>query len=120
MLYEELTEQIIKSAFAVRNELGYGFLEKVYENALALELQANGIPSEQQKEISVHYRGSEVGKYYADILVDEKIILELKACERLIPEHCAQTLNYMKATDIRIGFLMNFGKYKLEFKRLIR
>ncbi|NJD22172.1 MAG: GxxExxY protein [Melioribacter sp.] len=118
MLYEEITSQIIKAFYKVNNTLGFGFLEKVYENAMKLELIKMGFKVEQQKNIRVHYEGVEVGDYYADLLINECVIVELKAAENLCEEHEAQLINYLKATNIEIGLLMNFGK-KAEFRRKI-
>ena len=117
-LLKDKTEKIIKCFYETYNVLGYGFLEKVYENALLKELKANGFKCENQKEISVSYKGDKVGKYYADILVDNEIILELKATESLCQEHEYQLINYLKATNIELGLLLNFGK-KPEIRRKI-
>ena len=117
-LYQDKTKKIIKCFYEVYNTLGYGFLEKVYENALYKELISFGFKCEKQKKIEVYYKGDEVGEYFADILVDEKIILELKAAETLCQEHECQLVNYLKATNIEIGLLLNFGK-KPEIRRKI-
>ncbi len=117
-LFKETTELIIKSYYKVYNELGYGFLEKFYENALLIELVNNGLKCEKQKSIKVFYEGSLVGNYFADILVENKIILELKAAETLMEEHELQLVNYLRATDIELGLLLNFGK-KPQIKRKI-
>lgn len=108
-LYSELTEKIISVFFHVYNELGFGFLEKVYQNAMFLELKARGFNVEAQKKIMVHYKGTEVGEYYADLMIDNLVILELKAVEVLVIEHENQLLNYLKATDKEVGLLLNFG-----------
>ncbi len=118
MLYEEITSQIIKAFYKVNNTLGFGFLEKVYENAMKIELTRMGLKVEQQKNIRVKYEGAEIGDYYADLLVNDCVIIELKAAESLCEEHEAQLINYLKATSIEVGLLMNFGK-KAEFKRKI-
>lgn len=110
MLYEEITSKIIGAFFKVYNTLGYGFLEKVYENALKLELVKLGFKVEQQKNIRVFYEGFEVGSYFGDLIVNDIIILELKAAENFCEEHEAQLLNYLKATDKEVGLLFNFGK----------
>jgi len=117
-LLSDKTERIIKCFFKVYNTLGYGFLEKVYQNALLIELKKSGFSCESQKPIKVYYEDSLVGDYYADIVVDDCIILELKAAEALCEEHEYQLINYLKATEIEIGLLLNFGK-KPEFKRKI-
>ena len=118
MLHEEITGQIIKAFYKVNNTLGFGFLEKVYENAMKLELIKMGLKVDQQKNIRVHYAGFEVGDYYADLLINDCVIVELKAAESLCQEHEAQLVNYLKATTIEVGSLLNFGK-KAEFKRKI-
>ncbi|HYA01779.1 MAG TPA: GxxExxY protein [Syntrophobacteria bacterium] len=107
--YRKLTEEIIGAFYQVYNTLGYGFLEKVYENALIIELKKAGISALPQGSITVIYEGEVVGEYLADILVDNKVIVEIKAVKRLAPEHEAQLLNYLKATDIEVGLLLNFG-----------
>jgi GxxExxY protein len=116
MEYQELTEAILSAFFEVNNQLGYGFLEKVYENAMIVELRRCGLVPEQQKILKVRYRNIIVGEYYADIVVNDLVILELKANEHLMAEHEAQLLNYLRATDIEVGLLLNFGK-KAEFRR---
>ena len=116
LLHKELTDKIIKTFYDVYNELGYGFLEKVYQNSLYLELRARGHQVEAQKQIKVFYKGREVGEYYADLVVDGKVILELKAYECLLQEHENQLLNYLKATNAEVGLLLNFGP-KPEFRR---
>jgi GxxExxY protein len=108
----------LSAFYAVYNRLGSGFLEKVYENALIIELEERGLRVQPQAQIDVLYRGRVVGVYYADLLVDDCIILELKAVEKLLPAHHAQLLNYLKATRIEVGLLLNFGP-EPEFKRKI-
>lgn len=117
-LFKDKTEKIIKCFYQTYNILGYGFLEKVYENALLKELRMNGFNCESQKKISVHYKGDKVGEYYADILVDNAIILELKAAESICLDHEYQLINYLKATNIELGLLLNFGK-KPEIRRKV-
>ena len=107
--HSELTEKIIRCFFKVYNTLGYGFLEKVYERALAIELRKSGLAVNKQVPIDVFYEGEVVGNYYADLLVESEVILELKATDGLVEEHEAQLLNYLKATNIEIGLLLNFG-----------
>lgn len=114
--HSDLTESIIEAFYRVYNILGYGFLERVYENALLIELEKMGIPVKAQCPIQVLYEGSIVGEYFADLLVQESVIVEIKAARNLCPEHEAQLLNYLKATHIEIGLLMNFGP-KPEIKR---
>ncbi len=108
-LHKDVTDKIIKAFYNVYNCLGYGFLEKVYENAMILELNTMNIKCEKQVPINVYYKEKRVGEYYADILVENKVIVELKAAEGIIVEHEAQLLNYLKATEIEIGLLLNFG-----------
>jgi len=119
IIHEELSFQLMSAVFEVHNVLGPGFLEKVYENALLKEFNIRSIAVESQKEIAVSYKGSDVGNYYADILVDGKIIIELKAVEKLSRLHEAQLLNYLKATGIRLGYLINMGGKSVEYKRLV-
>ena len=118
MLYQDLSDKIIKCFYEVYNILGYGFLEKVYENSLYNELKNFGLNCERQKKIDVFYKDNLVGEYYADIIVEDKIILELKAAEAICEEHEFQLINYLKATEIEVGLLLNFGK-KPEIKRKI-
>lgn len=118
MLEGALSNTVIKAFYNVYNRLGYGFLEKVYENALVLELQRLGIHGRRQIPIKVYDLGVLVGEYFADIVVEDKIILELKASENLCEAHEAQLLNYLKATSVEVGFLFNFGT-KPQFKRKI-
>ena len=117
--HKELTYQIIGAAFEVYKLLGYGFLEKVYENALIKELQLRGLHATDQYPIKVIYKDAEVGDYYADILVEDKVIVELKTGEAFNPIHEAQLLNYLKATGIKVGLLINFGPKKCEYKRFV-
>ena len=116
MIEETLTKQIIGVFYKVYNVLGYGFLEKVYENAMAIELRKEGLRVECQRQIKVHYDGELVGDYFADIVVNNIVILELKAAESLHPAHEAQLLNYLKATEKEIGLLFSFGE-KPQFSR---
>lgn len=109
-LHQDLTEKVIAHYYKVYNTLGFGFLEKVYEKSLILELQKNDIPFEKQKPIKVYYNSEIVGDYIADIIVDNRIILEIKAAEIIKEEHELQLINYLKATQIELGLLLNFGK----------
>lgn len=118
MLHKELTNKILKAFYTVYNTLGYGFLEKVYENAMIVELRKMGLSCNNQQPIEVFYENTMVGSYYADIIVEDKIILELKAAEALCEEHEYQLINYLKATNKEIGLLLNFGKSP-EFRRKI-
>lgn len=117
-LYSEITEAIIKCYYKVYNKLGYGFLEKVYERAMLIELQAAGFKCLLQCPIDVYYESSKVGYYLADIIVDGKVIIEIKAAENLLEAHETQLTNYLKATEIEVGLLLNFGK-KPAFKRRV-
>jgi GxxExxY protein len=116
--YKELTEKIIEIFYRVYNKLGYGFLEKVYENAMMIEFEKEGITAASQSPIRVLYENQVIGEYFADILVDDKVIVEIKASKNLALEHEAQLLNYLKATDIEVGLLLNFGP-KPEMKRKV-
>jgi GxxExxY protein len=117
MLFEELTEKIISACFEVSNELGCGFLESVYEKALLIALWDKGLKAESQVPLKVEFRGQTVGEFFPDIIVEDKVLLELKAVKALAPEHLAQVMNYLKATRIEVGFLANFGNPKLEYRR---
>ena len=119
LLHQEITDIIIKCFYKVYNELGYGFLEKVYENALIIELRLHGLNALKQIPIEVYYQGNNVGNYFADIIVENKVIIELKAGENgLIEEHELQLVNYLRATDKEVGLFLSSGK-KPEFKRKI-
>jgi GxxExxY protein len=118
LLHKDITDKIIKAFYKVYNELGYGFLEKVYQNALVIELIEMGLQCEKQKQIKVYYRERLVGEYFADLIINECVIIELKAAETLVEEHEFQLINYLKATEIEVGLLLNFGK-KPQFKRKI-
>lgn len=118
LLYEELTETIIQACYEVSNELGAGFLESVYEKALLIALKQRGLKAQSQYPINVKYHGEDVGQFYADIFVEEKVILELKAVDVLAPEHQAQGINYLRATGVEVGLLINFGNPKITIKRL--
>ena len=113
-----LTEQIIGCAYTVGNKLGYGFLEKVYEKALAIELEKIGLQATLQKPLQVEYEGVIIGEYFADIVVEEKIIIELKAAKNIDNTHLAQCLNYLKVTGLKIGLLINFSNSGVQVKRV--
>jgi len=119
VLYKDLSYEIISAVFEVHNILGPGFLEKVYEKALLKELALRGVQVEAQKEIKVFYKEQDVGVYYADLVVYDVILLELKAVESLTNFHKAQVLNYLKATGLKLGLLINFGKDRVESIRLV-
>lgn len=116
--HSELTKLVIKAYYNVYNKLGYGFLEKVYEKAMLIELHEMGVKARNQLPIKVYYHEQEVGNYFADILVEESVIIELKASEYLCEEDEAQLTNYLKATSIEVGLLLNFGKTP-QFKRKV-
>jgi GxxExxY protein len=120
MKHAEITKVIIGCAFEVINELGAGFLESVYEKALLLALRQEGLSAVSQHPVKVLFRGQCVGDFYADILVDEKVIVELKAVKAIAPEHQAQIINYLNATGMEVGLLVNFGGLRLEYKRFTR
>ncbi len=117
-LHSEITELIIKCFYKVYSNLGFGFLEKVYQNSLLIELSNAGLNCESQKPIKVFYQKTVVGEYFADIVVNNSLIVELKAAEGLVEEHEFQLINYLKATEIEVGLLLNFGK-KPEIRRKI-
>lgn len=115
-----ITQTVLGCAFEVINELGSGFLESVYENALLLALRQQGLAAAKQHPCKVMFRGECVGDFYADMLVEGKVIVELKAVKAIAPEHQAQVINYLNATGIEVGLLINFGNQKLEYKRFTR
>ena len=118
MKHKDFTAKIIECAYKVHNTLGFGFLEAIYQNALLIELIRSGLKSEKEKKIQVHYDNQLVGDYMADIIVEDKVILELKSVKDLHPAHSAQLINYLKATGREIGLLINFGQ-SVEIKRKI-
>jgi GxxExxY protein len=115
----ELTEAVIGCAFEVANVLGPGFLEKVYERALARELALHGVSAKSQISFPVCYKGQYVGEYLADLVVEEKLIVELKCVDRVANEHLAQCINYLKASGLRLALLLNFQRPRLEWKRVV-
>ena len=116
---ETISQRVICCAFDVSNTLGAGFLEKVYENALCVEFEKNGLKFQAQKPITVNYKGFQIGEYIADIIVEDKLLLELKALDTLCRSHDAQVMNYLKATNLSVGLLLNFGRPKLGIKRIV-
>lgn len=108
--HSDITDKIIKAFYIVYNKLGYGFLEKVYENAMMLELKKFDLNCQRQKPIIVYYDSNQIGEYFADIIVNDLVIIELKAAENLCYEHECQLINYLKASNIEVGLLLNFGK----------
>ncbi len=119
LLDNDLTEKILGACFEVSNELGPGFLESVYKKALVIVLISMGIKAEEEVPLKVGFRGHSVGEFYADLLVDGRVIIELKAIKSLTGEHEAQLINYLKATGVKVGLLINFGKTKVEWKRFV-
>jgi len=119
MLHKEITEKIIGASFEVYNELGYGFLEKVYKNSMQVELVQNGCRCETEYQIKVKYRNAIVGEYFADLFVEDAVVVELKVAKKYNSADEAQLLNQLKATGIKVGLLINFGKSEVEFKRLV-
>jgi GxxExxY protein len=118
LLHKSITDAILKVYYDVYNELGFGFLEKVYQNAMYFELKSLGYKVEAQSQIKVYFKKQLVGEYYSDLLVEDKVLVELKATELLMNVHVAQIMNYLKATPIEVGLLLNFGE-EPEFKRII-
>ena len=116
--HEEVTQRILKCAFEVQNTLGCGFLEKVYQKAMVVALQREGLDASSQVPLRVHFQGVLVGEYYADIVVAQAVLVEVKATDANPPIHVAQVLNYLKATGLRVGLLINFGSPKLYYRRL--
>ena len=116
---QTISERVIGCAYEVSNSLGAGFLEAVYENALCLELEVRGIAFEKQKPVSVSYREQTVGHYVADLVVENRLLVELKALPGVTRQHEAQLMNYLRATGIRVGLLLNFGTPKLGIRRIV-
>jgi len=117
--HEDLTARILRCAFKVQNTLGCGFLEKAYENAMMVELQREGLSAVQQVPLRVHYEGVLVGQYIADIIVEGAVLIEIKATEEDPPLYKAQVLNHLKATGLTVGLLLNFGRTRLVYHRLV-
>ena len=119
IVYKEISYKIVGLAMEVHSKLGFGFLEKVYENALMILFEKNEVPAKQQAPVKVYFKGRIVGDYYADILVDDKIILDLKSADKIIDTHRAQVLNYLRATGLRLAIILNFGRSSFEYERFI-
>lgn len=117
-LHKETGDKILKSFYTVYNKMGYGFSERIYENSLIVEMGKLGLRCDQQRRIPVYYENHFVGEYYADIVVNNAIILELKAVRAIIPEHEAQLFNYLRATEVEVGYVLGFGE-KPQFKRIL-
>ena len=121
LLYEDETQEIISAFYEVYNNLGGGFLENVYQDALSIEFKIRNIPFEKESKMNIYYKNQLLDRYYfADFKCYDKIIIETKSVSNLTSEHTAQVLNYLKATNIRLGLLVNFGPNKIEFKRIVR
>jgi len=116
---DEITARVIGAAYKVSNTLGAGFMEKVYENALAIEMRKDGLLVEQQKPITVYYDGVVVGEYIADLVVERELLLELKTAQAIDQSHAAQMLNYLRGTGLHVGLILNFGTAKLGVKRMV-
>jgi GxxExxY protein len=119
LIHEAITQKILGICFEVSNELGSGFLETVYKKSLLIALHQHGMKSESEAPAKVWFRGSMVGLFYVDIIVEDLVIIEVKAVKAMLPEHEAQLLNYLKATKFKVGLIVNFGKSKMEWKRMI-
>jgi len=119
LLHGDVTEQIIGAAFEVHRVLGYGFLERVYQNSMIVELERRGLHSPVDPEIRVRYKGVEVGYYKADLFVNQSVLVELKVAKQYNKEDEAQMLNELKSTGIQVGLLINFGREKVEYKRFV-
>ena len=117
--FESITREIIGAAFEVHRVLGYGFMERVYQRAMQVELARRGLKAELERRLTVHYKGVLVGEYQADMYVQDAVIVELKAAREYNANDEAQLLNELKASGDRVGFLINFGRYKVEFKRMV-
>jgi len=119
LLHKDITSEIIAAAFEVGNYLGTGFLEKVYENALKVELEIRGLAVQTQKQVKINYKDREVGLYQTDLLINDTIIVEVKSTEKILSIHKAQIINYLKATGLQVGLIINFGNPKVEFERIV-
>ena len=117
MVYEELTGKILEACFEVSKELGIGFVESVYEKALMVALKQKGLQVENQVPLQVKFRGVVVGQFYADLLIEGKVLVELKAVSNFVNEHFAQIINYLKAIEIEVGLIVNFGSPKIQYRR---
>ena len=116
---EKITERIIGAGFEVSNILGHGFLEQVYRKALLTELGAQGLTVEEEAAFDIQYKGTRVGVYRADIVVERCVIVELKVAEKIVPAHIGQVVNYLKVSGLKVGLILNFGKPKLEVRRVV-
>ena len=118
-LYKELTGEIIEASYNVHNSLGCGLLEKIYENSLAWEIELRKRKVSSQREFRVIYRNKEVGVYYADLVIEDKVIVEIKSVEKIDNVHRAQLLNYLRISGLKVGLIINFARPKLEYERLV-
>jgi len=118
LLHEDLTREVLEACFEVANELGAGFLESVYGRALLIALRERGMEAKPEVPLKVYFRDHEVGSFSADIVVEDAVVVELKAVKALLPEHQAQVINYLKASRMQVGLLVNFGRPRIEYKRL--
>jgi GxxExxY protein len=119
LIYKELTEKIIRAAFKVHNILGSGYLETIYQNAMIIELQNSGLSCATEKTVEIFYCGNKIGGHRLDLVIDNKVIVELKAVSDLHPTYKAQIISYLKATGLKVALLINFGKEKVEYKRFV-
>ena len=119
IIHKELSYEIVNSAFFVHNKLGAGFLEKVYENALCIVLKKKSLKYLQQAPIRIHFEGQVVGEYFADIVIESKVIIELKTVDEISNQHRSQLMNYLKASGFKLGILLNFAKPKLQWERIV-
>ena len=117
MIYKELTGKVLEASFEVSNELSIGFIESVYRKSLVVALRQKGLNAEQEVPLEVKFRNNVVGDFYADILVENKVIVELKTVKNFVNEHFAQLINYLKATEVEVGLIINFGNPKIEYRR---
>ena len=120
LIHKELVYEVVGCAMKVHRELGYGFLEKVYENSMMVLLNKKSIKAKQQFPVPVHFENVIVGEYFADFMIEDKILVELKTVDKITNVHFAQVLNYLKATGIKLGLLINFGPRKLEYERIVK
>jgi GxxExxY protein len=120
LIHKELVYEVVGCAMKVHRELGYGFLEKVYENSMMVLLNKKSIKAKQQFPVPVHFENVVVGEYFADFMIEDKILVELKTVDKITNVHFAQVLNYLKATGIKLGLLINFGPRKLEYERIVK
>jgi len=119
LIHEDITQKILGICFEVSNELGTGFLESIYKKSMLIALHQHGLKTDSEAAAKVWFRGSMVGLFYVDVIVEDLVIVEIKAVKALLPEHDAQLLNYLKATNFKVGLIVNFGKSKIEWRRLI-